>query len=47
MHQQDAGDTPYEDIGTASEVIDRDIIKAFITRAMGADNRDATKLLQD
>ena len=41
MHQQDANDTPYEDIGAASEINDRDIIKAFITRAMGADDRDA------
>ena len=41
MHQQDAGDTPYEDIGAASGIDDRDTIKAFITRAMGADERDA------
>ena len=41
LHKQDAGDTPYEDIGSASGVNDRDSVKAFITRAMGADNRDA------
>ncbi|MEE2824332.1 MAG: hypothetical protein VYD91_05685 [Pseudomonadota bacterium] len=43
LHKQDAGDTPYEDIGAASGINDRDIIKAFITRAMGADNRDAAQ----
>ena len=41
LHKQDAGDTPYEDIGSASGINDRGSIKAFITRAMGADNRDA------
>ena len=41
LHKQDAGDTPYEDIGSASGINDRDTVKAFITRAMGADNRDA------
>ena len=41
LHGQDAGDTPYDDIGAASGINDRDIIKAFITRAMGADDRDA------
>lgn len=41
LHKQDAGDTPYEDIGTASGISDRDSVKAFITRAMGADNRNA------
>ena len=41
LHKQDAGDTPYEDIGAASGIDDRDTIKAFITRAMGADDRDA------
>ena len=43
LHGQDAGNTPYEDIGAASGINDRDIIKAFITRAMGADNRDAAQ----
>jgi len=33
--------TPYDDIGSASGINDRASVKAFITRAMGADNRDA------
>lgn len=41
LHKQDAGDTPYEDIGAASGINDRASVKAFITRAMGADSRDA------
>lgn len=41
LHKQDAGHTPYEDIGSASGINIRDSVKAFITRAMGADNRDA------
>jgi hypothetical protein len=40
LHEQDAGDTPYEDIGAASGINDRRLVKAFITRAMGADSRD-------
>ena len=43
LHKQDAGDTPYEDIGSASGINDRDSVKAFISRAMGADNRDAAQ----
>lgn len=39
LHKQDAGDTSYEDIGAASGIDDRTTKKAFITRAMGADNR--------
>jgi hypothetical protein len=41
LHKQDAGDTPYEDIGAASGINEREIIEAFITRAMGAYERDA------
>jgi hypothetical protein len=41
LQNQDAGHTPYEDIGAASGINDRNSVKAFITRAMGADNRDA------
>ncbi len=41
LHEQDAGDRPYEDIGAASGINDRDSVKALITRAMGADDRDA------
>ena len=36
LHNQDAGDTPYEDIGEISKVYNRDLIKQFITVAMGA-----------
>ena len=39
LHKQDAGNTPYEDIGAASGINDRSLVKAFITKAMGADNR--------
>ena len=41
LHKHDAGDTPYEDIGAGSDIIDRASVKAFITRAVGADNRNA------
>ena len=41
LHKQDAGNDPYDDIGSASGINDRGLVKAFITRAMGADNRDA------
>ena len=40
LHKQDAGNTPYEDIGAASGINDRSLVKAFITKAMGANNRD-------
>ena len=36
LHKQDAGDTPYEDIGELCKVDDRNRIKQFITVAMGA-----------
>ena len=35
--------TRHEDIGAASGIDDRDTIKSFITRAMGADDRDAAQ----
>ena len=35
----DAGDTPYEDIGELASETDRSVVKAFITRAMGASDR--------
>jgi len=41
LHSQDAGETPYEDIGELSKVNDRTRIKQFITVAMGAS--DETK----
>ena len=36
LHEQDAGDTPYEDIMELSGVDDRDLVKSFVTVAMGA-----------
>jgi hypothetical protein len=36
LHSQDAGETPYEDIGELSKVDDRNRIKQFITVSMGA-----------
>ena len=41
LHSQDAGETPYEDIGELCKVDDRNRIKQFITVAMGAS--DETK----
>ena len=41
LHKQDAGETPYEDIGELSKVNDRTRVKQFITVAMGAS--DETK----
>ena len=41
LHKIDAGDKPYEDIGTAAAINNRNTVKAFITRAMGADDRQA------
>ena len=40
MANEDAGDTPYEDIGELAAIDDRNKIKSFITVAMGASNRD-------
>ena len=46
LHKQDAGDTPYEDIGELSKVNDRTRVKQFITVAMGAsDESKAFKAL--
>jgi hypothetical protein len=36
LNNEYAGDTPYEDIGEASGIDDRDLVKTFITVAMGA-----------
>ena len=41
LHSQDAGETPYEDIGELCKVDDRTRVKQFITVAMGAS--DETK----
>ncbi len=40
MANEDAGETPYEDIGELAAIDDRNKIKNFITVAMGASNRD-------
>ena len=40
LSNQDAGDTPYEDIAELVNNINRQQVKTFITIAMGADNRD-------
>jgi hypothetical protein len=46
LHSQDAGETPYEDIGELSKLDDRYRIKRFITVAMGAsDELNAFKAL--
>ena len=36
LHSQDAGETPYEDIGELCKLDNRDRIKKFITVSMGA-----------
>jgi len=41
LHSQDAGETPYEDIGELSKVNDRTRVKQFITVAMGASDEVA------
>ena len=41
LHSQDAGETPYEDIGELCKLDNRDRVKQFITVAMGAS--DETK----
>ena len=46
LHSQDAGETPYEDIGELCNIADRNQIKRFITIAMGAsDEAKAFKAL--
>jgi len=40
---EDAGDTPYEDIGELAGIDDRQQIKNYITIAMGADSRGGAK----
>ena len=40
---EDAGDTPYEDIGELAGNIERQRIKNYIIRAMGADSRDGAR----
>jgi hypothetical protein len=41
MHEQDAGETPYEDIGAIAKVSERSEVKMFTTIAMGASDRGA------
>ena len=40
---EDAGDTPYEDIGELAGIEDRQRIKNYITIAMGADSQESAK----
>ena len=40
---EDAGETPYEDIGELAGIEDRQRIKSYITIAMGADSRNGAK----
>ena len=42
LHDEDAGDTPYEDIMELANV-DRALVKSFITIAMGASSRDKAR----
>ena len=41
LPEKDACDTSFEDIGSASGINDRGLVKKFMMRAMGADNRNA------
>ncbi|MDC1231662.1 hypothetical protein N8076_00115 [Gammaproteobacteria bacterium] len=43
MALEDAGETPYEDICELAGIDDRQRIKNYVTRAMGADSRDGAK----
>ena len=39
LHEQDAGDTPYEDLMELSGINDRNLVKSFVTIAMGASSK--------
>lgn len=41
LHDEDIGDTPYEDIMEIAQLRDPSLVKTFITRALGASNRTA------
>ncbi len=41
LHDEDIGDTPYEDIMEIAQLRDRSLVKTFVTRALGADSRTA------
>jgi hypothetical protein len=43
LHNEDAGDTPYEDLMELSGINDRDLVKSFITAALGAANKRAAQ----
>lgn len=40
IHEEDAGDNPYEDIMRTAGLQSRDLVKSFITKAMGASSRE-------
>ena len=41
LHGEDAGDSPYEDIMGLAGHRSRDLVKSFITKAMGTSSREA------
>ena len=41
LHEEDAGDTPYEDIMWLADIQDRDLVKSFFTTAIGASSRSS------
>jgi len=43
LHQQDAGETPYEDLMELSGVNDRSLVKTFVTTAMGASSKQGAQ----
>ena len=40
LHEEEAGDNPYEDIMSIAGLRSRDLVKSFITKAMGASSRE-------
>jgi hypothetical protein len=43
LHGEDAGDSPYEDIMSIAGIDDRDLVKSFITTALGAASKRAAQ----
>ena len=43
LHDEDAGDNPYEDIMAIAGIDDRDLVKSFITTALGAASKRAAQ----
>ena len=41
LHEEDAGDTPYEDIMWLADIQDRDLVKSFFMTAIGASSRSS------